>query len=145
MQRLAAAGLAGAVDARGQGQATGSSREDMSARLQSILADAMVSTEIQDAMAQVRLLTIGLFAAMGTIDPAFKDCLADVLVDMDPGAIQDRAERAKVRMELTRICSAHSICRASHEVGSQSEQRALGEPNAHDCIFRRFLGGEERV
>ena len=70
----------------------------MSARLQSILADAMVATEIQDAMAQAGLLTVGLFAAMGSTDQSVKEFLADVVDGLDPVGIPERTERAKVRM-----------------------------------------------
>ena len=100
------------------------SREDMAARLQSILADAMVDENIQDKLAKAGLLSIGLFAAMGSDDKAVKEFLADVIESLDPAAITDRADRAKVRMELTRICSAHAICKATHEVEANAERAA---------------------
>ena len=105
-----------AASAAGLGGLGGSDREEMSARLQSILADALVSEDVQDALAKAGLLSIGLFSAMGSDDKSVKEFLADVVPNLDPGAIVDRAERAKVRMEITRICSAYSICKATHEV-----------------------------
>ena len=109
MQRLAGAAAGGVGNLAGMGAATGE-REDMSARLQSILADAMVDEDVQDALAKAGLLTIGLFSAMGSTDQAVKEFLADVVDNLDPSAVADRARRAKVRMEVTRICSAHAIC-----------------------------------
>ena len=116
MQRLTGAAAAGQGYIGGMGAAAGNTREEMSARLQSILADAMVDDEVQDALASAGLLTIGLFSAMGSTDKAVKEFLADVVESLDPGAIEERTGRAKVRMEIARICSAHAICRATHEV-----------------------------
>ena len=108
--------LTGGLAAAAAGGGLSGTHEDMTARLQSILADAMVDENVQDELAKAGLLSIGLFSAMGSDDKAVKEFLADVIEDLDPAAITDRAERAKVRMELTRICCAHAICKATHEV-----------------------------
>ena len=108
--------LNGGLAAAAAGGGLSGTHEDMTAQLQSILADAMVDENVQDELAKAGLLSIGLFSAMGSDDKAVKEFLADVILDLDPAAITDRAERAKVRMELTRICSAHAICKATHEV-----------------------------
>ena len=91
------------------------SRETMAVRLQSILADAEVSTEVQDQLADAGITSLGLFASMGDSDKAVREFLADV-VGLDPAGETDRAIRAKVRMEITRICSAYGVSKASHEV-----------------------------
>ena len=109
MSRLTGAQAAQAAGLMEGGDKPEATHEDMTARLQSILADAMVDENIQDGLAQAGLLSIGLFSAIGSDDKAVKEFLADVIEGLDPAAVTDRAERAKTRMEITRICSAHAI------------------------------------
>ena len=58
----------------------------MSARLQSILADAVVDLDVQDKLAQAGLITMGLFVAMGEDNKSVKEFLADV-IELDPAGI----------------------------------------------------------
>ena len=90
-------------------------RESMTARLQSILADAEIPEAIQDQLAVAGLTTLGLFASMGSDDKAVREFLADV-VGLDPAAEQDRAIRGQLRMNITRICSAFMVSKTANEV-----------------------------
>ena len=90
-------------------------RENLSARLQSILDEAGVDTDVQDRIASTGHTTLNLFAAMGTDSKEVKEYLADVL-DLDPKEIEDKSERAQMRMTITRLCSAHLISKTANEV-----------------------------
>ena len=95
--------------------ATVDPRETMSARLQSLLADASVSEEVQNKLEEAGLTTLSLFASIGEDGKAVRDFLADV-IELDPSAHTDRAERGRERMDITRICSAHTVCKTANEV-----------------------------
>ena len=62
--------LALVVAAQGGGASDVVTRESMTARLQSIVADAEVPEAIQDQLAVAGLTTLGLFASMGSDDKA---------------------------------------------------------------------------
>ena len=99
----------------------------MLARFQSLLADASVSEEVQDKLAEAGLTTSSLFASIGEDGTAVREFLADV-IDLDPAAHGDRAERGLVRMEITRVCSAHTVSKTANEVVVRiSSERALAQ------------------
>ena len=99
----------------------------MSARLQSLLADAAVSEEVQDKLATAGLTNLGLFASIGEDGKAVRDFLADV-IELDPSTIDDRAERGRVRMEITRVCSAHTVSKTANEIETRlNSERASAQ------------------
>ena len=95
--------------------ATAITRESMTARLQYILAEAEVPDTLQDQLALAGLTSLGLFASMGSDDKSVREFLADV-VGLDPAGELDRAVRGKMRMNVTRICSAFMVAKTSNEV-----------------------------
>ena len=90
-------------------------RETMSARLQSLPADASVSEDVQNKLAEAGLTTLSLFASIREDGKAVREFLADV-IELCPLAHMGRAERGRVRMDITRICSAHTVSKAANEV-----------------------------
>ena len=107
--------IVGAIDTQTNADEAGGERERLSARLQSILEEAGVDSEIQDRIARTGHTTLSLFASMGTDAKEVKEYLADVL-DLNPAGILEQEERAQVRMQVTRICSAHLISKTANEV-----------------------------
>ena len=102
-------------------------REQMSARLQSLLADAAVSEEVQDQLATAGLTNLGLFASIGEDGKAVREFLADV-IELDPSTVEDRAERGRVRMEVTRVCSAHTVSKTANEIETRlNSERASAQ------------------
>ena len=93
-------------------QAAGAAK--LTLRLATILNEHDVSVETQTVLGDGGYTTLALFAAMGHDHATFAEAVKDL--GIDPGIGGTAAERAKIRLEKTRLTAAFDVARVRGEV-----------------------------